>query len=94
MASLTISHSISLPSSFPTPPSACPSIDTFEYALDTSSPFSQLQSLEKQLGAARNDLNERLTEWKDLLKDFEKEDKKKKKKKDEDEEDEGEEDEE
>ncbi|GAA5955713.1 hypothetical protein JCM3765_001830 [Sporobolomyces pararoseus] len=87
MTNLTISHSINLPYSFSTPGSAPPSNDTFEYPLDTSSPLTQLQSLEKQLGAARNDLNERLTEWKDLLKDVEKEDKKKKKKKDDDEED-------
>ena len=87
MSQFTISHSINLPSSFSTPSSAPPSNDTFEYPLDTSTPLAQLQSLEQHVGAARNDLNERLTEWKDLLKDVEKEDKKKKKRKDDDDED-------
>lgn len=85
MATFTISHSIDSPSSLSLPSSAPPQTDTFEYPLDTSSPLAQLQSLEKQLGVARNDMNERLTQWKDLLKEVEKEDKKKKKKKTEDE---------
>jgi hypothetical protein len=87
MASFTISHSINLPSSFSAPTSAPPSTDTFSYPLDTSSPLAHLQSLEEQLGVARNDLNARLTEWKEAVKDLEKEDKKKKKKNQDEEED-------
>ncbi|GAA5931036.1 uncharacterized protein JCM15063_002526 [Sporobolomyces koalae] len=94
MSAFTITHRIQPPSSFATPDSAPPTTDTFSYPLDTSSPLAHLQSLEQQLGLARNDLNERLTVWKDLLKDVEKEDKKKKKKRDDDEDDDGEDDDE
>lgn len=93
MATFTISHSINSPSTLSLPDSAPPQTDTLEYPLDTSSPLAQLQSLEKQLGVARNDMNERLTQWKDLLKDVEKEDKKKKKKTEDEEEEEQEEEE-
>jgi hypothetical protein len=91
MIKFTISHSINLPSSFTCPDqSPPPSIDTFEYPLDLDDTSHHLESLEKQLGIARNDFNKRLTEWKGLLKDFEKEDnvnvnkKNKNKKKDDD----------
>ncbi|GAA5881632.1 hypothetical protein JCM16303_005521 [Sporobolomyces ruberrimus] len=100
MTYLTITHTLSLPSSFAPPPSASPSIDTLSYPLDNSSPTSQLESLEKQLGEARNAMNDRLTEWKDLLKDYEKDETKKNEKNnkksvdEEEEEEEGEEDEE
>ena len=84
MANLTISHSIHLPPSFAAPQAAPPASDSFEYAVDTSSPHLHLESLVRELGRARNDLNERLTKWKDLVKDVEKDDKKNKKKKSDD----------
>ncbi|BGP43387.1 hypothetical protein JCM10450v2_007543 [Rhodotorula kratochvilovae] len=88
MAALELTYTITHPSALPTPP---PAFATLPYTLDTSTPLAHLQSLEAALGQARADLNERLTEWKDALKDVEKVVKKKKGKKDDDEEDEEEE---
>ncbi|GAA5923170.1 hypothetical protein JCM3775_007454 [Rhodotorula graminis] len=69
MTSLEISYTISHPSDLGSAP---PASATLPYALDTSSPSAHLQSLEVALAHARADLNERLTAWKDALKDVEK----------------------
>ncbi|GAA6008484.1 hypothetical protein JCM11491_004495 [Sporobolomyces phaffii] len=78
MAALSISHSINAPTSEPSPSEGSvrpPASDSFTYALDSSSPLTHLDSLQLALGHARADLNDRLTEWKDLLKHVEKDDK-------------------
>ncbi|GAA6054080.1 hypothetical protein JCM3770_006163 [Rhodotorula araucariae] len=88
MAALELTFTITHPTTLPSPP---PASATLPYSLDTSNPLAHLQSLELALGQARADLNERLTEWKDALKDVEKVAKKKKSQEDGcDEDDEGE----
>ncbi|GAA5855116.1 hypothetical protein JCM9279_001957 [Rhodotorula babjevae] len=84
MTSLELTYTVSHPSDLASPP---PASATLPYALDTSSPSAHLQSLEVALAQARADLNERLTEWKDALKDVEKVVRKKKGKKADEEED-------
>ncbi|BGO95389.1 hypothetical protein NBRC10512_001857 [Rhodotorula toruloides] len=88
MPALQVSYTIAKPASSPNAP---PATATFEHPVDSSTPLSHLQSLENALGEARKQMNERLTEWKEQLKDVEKPAKKGKKKDAEEDEDEQEE---
>ncbi|GAA5989934.1 hypothetical protein JCM10908_002383 [Rhodotorula pacifica] len=91
MTDFTVSYTISRADPSPSDP---PTSDTFSFPLDSSSPHAHLVSLEKALGDARAQMNGRLTEWKEALKDVEKPLKKSKKQKAEEEEEDEEEDEE
>ncbi|KWU44350.1 hypothetical protein RHOSPDRAFT_34142 [Rhodotorula sp. JG-1b] len=81
MPDLTISYAISRASPAPTDP---PAHDSVSFALDVSSRQQHLVSLQHALGDARTQMNDRLTEWKDVLKDVEKQQQKKNKKRSED----------
>ncbi|GAA6059932.1 hypothetical protein JCM10212_003072 [Sporobolomyces blumeae] len=83
MTSLSISLTISAPSTLNGTDLASnpPAQEQLSFPLDTASPLAHLRSLEHQLGLARDSMNDKLTVWKDLLKDVEKDDKKKHKKK-------------
>lgn len=90
MPELTISYAISRASPAPTDP---PANDTVSFLLDASSRQQHLASLQQALGDARAQMNDRLTEWKDVLKDVEKQQQKKNKKRAEDDADDDEDDE-
>ncbi|BGP58133.1 hypothetical protein JCM8202_006165 [Rhodotorula sphaerocarpa] len=89
MAALNISYTIARADPAPTDP---PTTGAHSFPLDASTPHAHLVSLEQALGDARTQMNARLTEWKDVLKDVEKPPKKNggKKQQDEDEDDEDE----
>lgn len=80
MTSLTVSYKISTPEGF-TSSIGLSKERTISFPLDTSTPSTHLASLEEQLGTARDQLNQELTEWKDQLKDVERDQTKKKSKK-------------
>lgn len=86
MPALQVSYTIAKPPSSSS--NGRPATATFDYPLDSSTPLAQLQSLENALGEARKQMNERLTEWKEELKDVEKPAKKGKKQSAEEDEDE------
>lgn len=90
MPELTISYAISRADPAPTDP---PANDSISFALDASSRQQHLVSLQHALGDARTQMNDRLTEWKDVLKDVEKQQQKKNKKRAEDDADDDEDDE-
>ncbi|GAA6002686.1 uncharacterized protein JCM10292_002967 [Rhodotorula paludigena] len=94
MPSLSVSYNISPPPAFSASTATPEPSSTLSYPLDASTPLAHLESLERALQSARDDLNARLTEWKDALKDVEKPAKKGKKKSAEEDEDEGDEEEE
>lgn len=89
---VTVSYNIIPPPSSPHPPNL-KSAETLNYSLATTSsstPEDQLKSLETVLGRARDDLNDKLTEWKNVIGSSEAKASKKKARKDEDDEDEDE----
>lgn len=79
---MQISYSITRSDPHPSDP---PASDSVSFPLDSSSPHAHLVSLETALGDARSTMNERLTEWKNVLKDVEKPPKKGKKQDDDEE---------
>ncbi|KDE05909.1 hypothetical protein MVLG_03722 [Microbotryum lychnidis-dioicae p1A1 Lamole] len=81
--SLEITYSITVPealSKSSSPPTTAPSAGTLSFPLNTTSSRNEwLSSLEKALGEARGELNEKLSEWKEVMKPFEKVEGRKKK---------------
>ncbi|KAM0786029.1 hypothetical protein ACM66B_006844 [Microbotryomycetes sp. NB124-2] len=75
---LQITYSISLPDSFHQSTKDSNSLlsdskSTISLSLDTLTAQQHLLSLERALSQARTEANERLTKWKEVVKDFESE---------------------